>query len=129
MWYNNENQISEEKTKVIYGEEKTTKLISQVLNNTNIRWDTYTNSEGPILLIRLEQLRKGMENIHSRGIKIRCISEITDNNINYCKELMEIAELRHLDGVKGYNVVNGTEYISTIHLQQAKPFSYLIYSK
>ena len=128
MWYNNENQISEEKTRVIYGEEETTKLISQVLNNTNIKCDTYTNSEGPILLTRLEQLRKGMENIHSRGIKIRCISEITSNNINHCKELMEMAELRHLDGVNGCNVVNGTEYISTIHLQEVKPFSYLIYS-
>ena len=113
---------------MIYGEEETTKLISQVLNNTNIKCDTYTNSEGPILLTRLEQLRKGMENIHSRGIKIRCISEITVNNINHCKELMEMAELRHLDGVNGYNVVNGTEYISTIHLQEVKPFSYLIYS-
>jgi two-component system, OmpR family, sensor histidine kinase VicK len=128
LWYNNENKISKEKTKVIYGEEKTTELISQVLYNTNIRWDIYTNSEGLILLMKLEQLKKGMESIHYKGIKIKCISVITTHNINYCKELMKIAELRHLDDTKGWSAINETEYISTAHLQEAKPFSYLIYS-
>src|SRR6476659_4460385 len=41
---------------------------------------------------------------------------------------METVELRHLDDINVYNVVNGIEYISTIHLQEVKPFSYLIYS-
>ena len=113
---------------MIYGEEKTTELITQVLNNTNIKWDIYTNSKGPLLLMRLNQLRKGMENTNYRGIKIKCISVITKHNIIYCKELMKVAELRHLDGIKGWNAINETEYISNAHLQDAKPFSYLIYS-
>ena len=57
----------------------------------------------------LEPLRKGMKNAYSRGVKIRYISEITNNNINYCKELMKIAEVRYLDNSKGGMAVSETE--------------------
>ncbi|MGN6614937.1 MAG: hypothetical protein ACTHKC_07830 [Candidatus Nitrosocosmicus sp.] len=79
MWYNNNNEniTLNEKTRVIYGEDETTKLLSQVLGNSNKRLDTFTNSMGPILLMNFEHLRKAMKNVHDRGIKIRCISEIS----------------------------------------------------
>ena len=38
-----------EKTKVVYGEEKTTKLILKALNNSKNKWDNYTNSKGPTI--------------------------------------------------------------------------------
>ena len=88
---------------MIYGEEKTTELILKVLYNTNIKWDNYTNSEGPIFMMGSEHLKKELKNAFARGVKIRCISEMTKHNINYCKELMKIAELRHLDSVKGWH--------------------------
>jgi two-component system, OmpR family, sensor histidine kinase VicK len=127
-WYNNENNIAEEKTIVVYGEEKTSKIILKALYNSKERWDNYANSEGPAVAIGLEPLKEGMNNACNRGVKIRYISEITKNNINYCKELMEIAELRHLDEIKGGMAINETEYIATAHLQEAKPVAHLIYS-
>lgn len=39
--------------------------------------------------------------MNNRGVKIRFISEITKDNLGYCKALMKIAEVRHLDEVKG----------------------------
>ena len=33
----------------------------------------------------------------NRGVKLRFISEITKDNLSYCKELMKIGEVRHLD--------------------------------
>ena len=91
-WYNHENNITEEKTIVVYGEEKTSNLILKVLYNSKERWDNYANSEGPKVAMCLEPLRQGMNNAYNRGVKIRYITEITNNNIHYCKELMEIAE-------------------------------------
>jgi hypothetical protein len=44
---------------------------------------------------------------------LRFITEITNENISYTKDLMEIVELRHLDGVKGNFGVSDSEYIST----------------
>jgi two-component system, OmpR family, sensor histidine kinase VicK len=76
----------------------------------------------------LESLRKGMRNAYERGVKIRYISEMTKNNIPYCRELMDIAELRHLNDAKGEMAVNETEYIATANLQEAKPVSHPIHS-
>jgi two-component system, OmpR family, sensor histidine kinase VicK len=46
-----------------------------------------------------------------RGIKLRFITEITKDNIHYCKELMKVSDLHHLDGVKGnFGIADGRDY-------------------
>ncbi len=122
------NKTFNEKTIVVYGEEKTIKLILKTLQNSKNRWDVYTNSKGPSISIGIVSIRKEMEKAYERGVKLRYISEITKHNIQYCKELVKIVELRHLDGAKGGMAVNETEYIATAHLQEAKPVVHLIYS-
>jgi signal transduction histidine kinase len=117
-----------EKTMVVYGEDNTTKLIVQTLNNAKDRWDNYADSQGPTVAMGVEQLRKGMRHAYERGVKIKYISEITKHNINYCKELMKIAEVRHVDNAKGGMAVSESEYIATAKLQEAKPVSHLIHS-
>jgi hypothetical protein len=122
------NDAFNEKTIIVYGEEKTTKLILKTLHNSKNRWDACANSEGPTISMGVYHIREGIEKAYERGVKIRYISEITKHNIHYCKELMKIVELRHLDGAKGGMAVNETEYIATAHLQEAKPLIHLIYS-
>ncbi|HYF98621.1 MAG TPA: HAMP domain-containing sensor histidine kinase [Candidatus Saccharimonadales bacterium] len=118
----------EEKTVVVYGVDKTTELILRTLNNTKDRWDNYADSQGPTIAMGVEQLRKGMRQAYERGVKIKYLSEITNRNINYCKELMKIAEVRHVDNAKGGMAVSEGEYIATAKLHEAKPVSHLIYS-
>ncbi len=129
--YSNHTKYSkkyDEKTIVVYGKKKTTKLILKALHNSKNRWDNYTNSEGPTIAMGVSPLQKGIEKAYERGVKLRYISEITKHNIQYCKELMKIVELRHLEGAKGGMAVNETEYIATAHLHEAKPLMHLIYS-
>jgi two-component system sensor histidine kinase VicK len=71
----------------------------------------------------------------NRGVYFRYVTQITDDNLFYCKELSKFAELRHLNGVKGNfevskNGIGGgeQEYIGTSTLQKAKPIAQLIYS-
>jgi len=125
---NNNNNSLEEKTVVVYGEDKTTELIVQTLNNAQDRWDNYADCQGPTVAMGVEQLRKGMRHAYERGVKIKYLSEITKHNINYCKELMKIAEVRHVDNAKGGMAVSESEYIATAKLQEAKPVSHLIHS-
>jgi two-component system, OmpR family, sensor histidine kinase VicK len=70
-----------------------------------------------------------------RGVHFRYVTEIINDNISYCKELSEFAEIRHLNGVKGNfevskNGIRGAkgEYIATATLQEAEPVAQLIYS-
>jgi len=117
-----------ERTEVIYGSEKTTKMILKVLDNTSIKWDNYTNSQGPSIGMGVNPIRKGFKDAYKRGIIIRFITEINNSNLRYCEEFMKIAELRHLDNAKGGMAVTEKEYIATANLQEAQPVAHLIYS-
>ena len=69
----------------------------------------------------------------NRGVQFRYITEITHDNVSYCKELSEFAQIRHLNGVKGnFEVSQKTtgkgEYIGAATLEEAEPVTQLIYS-
>jgi two-component system, OmpR family, sensor histidine kinase VicK len=52
-------------------------------------------------------------------VKFRYVTEITKDNISYCKEMLKFAEIRHLDGVKGnFEVSDEKEYVGTANLKQ-----------
>ena len=58
----------------------------------------------------------------------RYITTITKNNLSYCKEVMKIGELRHLDGIRGNFAVSEREYLASATLQEAKLLQQVIYS-
>ena len=66
----------------------------------------------------------GHRDIKRRGGKIRLLTEIKSENINYCKQLMNIVdELRHLDGIKGGIALSETEFVATTMLEEATPLT------
>ena len=67
---------------------------------------------------KAEEYRKLLFDLEKRGIKLRYITDITKDNVKYCKELMsEFAyEIRHLDGIKANFSVSETEYLASTNL-------------
>ena len=50
--------------------------------------------------------------LKKRGVKIRMVTEITDSNICHAKKMMEIAEVRHLKGVRSsFGIADGIQYL------------------
>src|ERR671932_2678041 len=88
------------------------------------------NYTRPELAVVLEPIRKAFPDAKSRFVGLRYITEITKDNISYCKELMILVdELRHLDGIKGNFMVSETEYLSPIILfEKGKIASQIVYS-
>src|SRR5215813_9583849 len=64
-------------------------------------------------LSEFEEINCTLSNLKNQGVRLRQITEITKDNMSYCKTLMKIAELRHLDGVKGKIQLSDTEVIVT----------------
>jgi two-component system, OmpR family, sensor histidine kinase VicK len=64
-------------------------------------------------------------------VKLRYVTEITKDNISYCKQLLTtmLYELRHLDGMKGNFYISDSAYLApaTFH-EKGKPASQIIYS-
>ena len=54
----------------------------------------------------------GLNELKERGVKLRLVTEITADNISYAKKMMEIAEVRHLKGVRSsFGIADGIEYL------------------
>src|ERR687890_2371907 len=88
------------------------------------------NYTRPPLAILIEPIKKAFLDAKSRGIRLRYLTEITKDNIAYCKELAIIVdELRHLDGIKGSFMISEIEYLAPLILyEKGKIASQIIYS-
>jgi two-component system sensor histidine kinase VicK len=95
-----------EKTEVIYGSSNVLDREIQFFLNANLKVDTCMDHTRPSLALGIKSISKSFLNARSRGVKLRYITEVNTENISYCKELMKIAEVRHLDRIKGNFMVS-----------------------
>ena len=64
--------------------------------------DIFIVHRAPSIVVDVEQYRNGHIDIRKRGGKIMAFTEITKDNVKYCKEITKIVdEIRHLDRVRG----------------------------
>src|SRR5919197_855931 len=117
-------------TRILEGDQNVVNAILQFVSNTKSRIDACVDYSRPSLTVEIEQLKKAFIDAKSRGVKLRYVTEITEDNIKYCKELIKMVdELRHIEGIKGNFYISETEYIApaTFH-EKGKPASQIIYS-
>jgi two-component system, OmpR family, sensor histidine kinase VicK len=119
-----------ERTEVLYGTDKVISEEFQFFFKTKRQIDTCMDHTRPSLAIGMESIKNSFVDAKSRGVKLRYLTEITDANISYCKELMSIVdEVRHLDGIKGNFMVSEIEYLAPANShEEAKLSSLIIYS-
>jgi two-component system, OmpR family, sensor histidine kinase VicK len=123
------NNNSSERTEVLHGEENVMNAILRFLSQAH-RIDSCGDLKALSAAIGVEAYKKLLFDLRNRGIKLRYITEITKENIHYCKEMMKFAEeVSHVDGIKAnFFFVSETEYIATAARQEAQSVPQVIYS-
>jgi two-component system sensor histidine kinase VicK len=102
-----------EKTEIVNGIEKMVALSLECLARVKERYDSCGNDKLPYVIVTSEPITNAYKELLRKGAKPRCITEITEKNIAYCKEFMKIVyELRHLEGIKGNFCISESDYIS-----------------
>jgi two-component system, OmpR family, sensor histidine kinase VicK len=88
------------------------------------------NHTRPQLAIMLEPIRRAFLDAKRRNVNLRYLTEITKDNISYCKQLVSIInDLRHLEGIKGNFMISESEYLAPVVLfEEGKVASQIIYS-
>ena len=111
----NPSKNGNEMTDVVYGIDNVISTKLRFFSNSRKRIDTCMSYTLPRLVITLDPIRIAFNNAKNRGVNVRCLTEITSENISYCKELISIVgELRHLEGIKVNFMLSESESLAPI---------------
>ena len=115
--------------KVITGTEEITNFVLQGYQRTRKKLDGPLDFIGPSVVDTDYRVMKGALEMINRGIKIRLITDITKENINYCKDLSKVSEIRHIGGIKGnFGILDEKEYIIHLIHKESEAQSQIIYN-
>src|SRR6185437_5982838 len=111
-----ENVNDIERITVLRHPEDIIKTYLSILNNIKGKWshfaDTTSLLQLPFMFDKIKEIMLCAKG--SREPRLRFITEITKDNIEFCKQVAETVEVRHLEGVKGNFAINDCEYISVL---------------
>ena len=112
-----------EGTEIIYDMDVAISYGVDFLQNSRKRMDVLIDESGPSLIIKYNVYKDNYIKARSRGVKIRFVTEITKENVSYCKELGNIVdELKHLGGLKGSISVNESEFLGSTTWSEKRAF-------
>jgi two-component system, OmpR family, sensor histidine kinase VicK len=100
--------------------------MSELFSNVSKKFDGCANSTAPSIAMTI--FRDAYEDMKSRGVKIRWVTDITKDNLTHCKDLMQYAEVRHISCLDENFRVSETEYIAATTTKEGLPIPKLIYS-
>ena len=116
-------------SEILYGVEKAVGRGVYFMSNVREKMDIFFDKNAPSIVVDVVEYKNGYKDIQKRGGKIRAFTEITKDNVHYCKQLIKLVdELKHLEGVKGGVAVSESEYMATTLLQESTPLMQVIYS-
>jgi two-component system, OmpR family, sensor histidine kinase VicK len=118
------------RTELVHGSENVVDFLVEFMYKAKLRIDICVDYTRPGLCIEIRKLMSAFIDAKKRQVKIRYITEMTKDNLDYCKKLIPIVdEFRHLNGIKGNFYVSEVEYAapSTLH-EKGKSSEMMIYS-
>ena len=111
----NSNKYTE-KSELIYGQENVIATLLQILSRAKNMVDICADFRAPSISIEVEPYNRALINLKSRGVRFRQITEITKDNLSFSKELMKVADIRHIDGAKANFITSENEYLAPVIL-------------
>src|SRR5918996_2015669 len=119
------NNTPSESIEVSSGVDNIISRLLEVMSKIRATYDLCLDIIGPSVILETEPIKNAYFELKNRGVKIRIITEVTKDNLHYCKDLMQVvSEVRHLDGVKGNFAITDTEYMSYAISKEVRPPSF-----
>ena len=81
-------ESADEKTEVLTNPQDIDRVIHQTFSNISHNYSTCIDASGPAVVMSIESMKKRLIVAHARGVKIRFVTEITIDNLPYCKRMM-----------------------------------------
>jgi hypothetical protein len=105
------------KTEILYDIENSLLQGVRFMQNAK-KIDIAGDKSEPSVFIEYDIYKINLIEARGREAKLRYITDITKDNLHYCKEMSCIAnEMRHLEGFSGGLAVSDSEYMGTTILR------------
>ena len=90
MVFHNDEYPHHDKTEVLYGVDIIIKKFLETFSRVKVSMEGSIDKDGPFLNVSHEPIWNGYIKLKKKGIKLRCVTEVTINNIQYCKKFMVV---------------------------------------
>lgn len=98
--------------------------ISDLFSGAEDRIDICGNSKFPYKIFSFETVKNSSLVAKNRGTKQRFIFEITKDNINYCKAMMNLGNLHHMEEAEANFMLNENAFLGSITLSEPEQAIY-----
>ncbi len=121
-----------ERTEILYGSDKVMYTLSQFVSNSKTI-NSYNDHRAPSLMMSIVDYQKLFDELKKRDIKVRYITDITKDNLAYCKNINDfLYGDTALDGIETNFSVSDLEYIASPtpfqEIHSLEPIQQIIYS-
>lgn len=127
--YPGSNPYVEDKTEVLYDPNEIVRRVVESCYTVKYTIFCCVDTNGlSIFVIPNHPVTYAYIDMKNRGVKLRLISEITKDNLSYCKELIGIGEIRHFDVKRNFGIADGMLYHAGATVNKSGPPPQLIVS-
>ena len=117
-------------SKIVYGND-TIPIASKFAMNCKRELNVLIDRNGPSAIINVPEIENIYELLKSNSVKIRLVTEITSENLRYCKMMLEKygINIKHLSDIKGnFAISDDREYLASPVLYESKPIPEITYT-
>src|SRR5687768_3184326 len=102
----------------------------EILTHAKIGYDHCIDWKGPSIIVNNESIKKAYLQLIRTGAHIRLLTDITQDNVSYCKQLSSLLlKVRHLDQIKGnFGIVDRKYYGGTAYTRESAPPEHYLFS-
>lgn len=117
----------EETTEILYGNDEITKRTIEVFNSTEKTIEGCIGKEEIRTHVTHQWHMDGLLELRRRGVKVRVVTQVTSDNLPFCKMYSQAVELRHIDGIQSsFGISDGKWLLDHIVSLDEFPLSHAI---
>ncbi len=117
----------DENIQSLYGNDEILKSTLEILDSTRETIEGCIGKEEVEMHVSHETLWNALTALKHKGVKIRIVTQVTSDNLEFCKKFTEAVELKHLDGIQSsFGISDGKWLLEHVVSLDEYPLSHAI---
>jgi two-component system, OmpR family, sensor histidine kinase VicK len=113
----------------LYGNDEITNRTLKVFDSTQNTIEGCIGKDEVAIHVTHQLVWNGLLELKQRGVKIRIITQVTSDNLSFCREFSRAVELRHVNGIQSsFGISDGKSLLEHVISLDEFPLSHAIHT-